>query len=405
MRSRLSTLTVRGRAVLGSGAAMAVMAWLFGLEELYCIALAAAVVTVSARVWVDLRRWDLRVSRIVHPTRVAAGQEARVELAVRNPTRRTSPPVEARDPFDGGRRWARFAIAPLRPGEVRTSSYRLPSTRRGVYRLGPLELRLSDPLGLASSSRTTALESSLTVHPRYDIVPVHGVSPHRDEDRRLPQPVIGRGGNEFYRLREYVPGDDLRHVHWPTTARLDNLVIRQPENLRRGRLTVVADLRSTVQDDEAVEWVLSAVASLAMSAIRTGMQVRVVTTAGWDSGHGTGRGHGPALLDGLASAEVHRPRQGVSPFRMAGGLEPVVIVTTDRCPDADLQSALGMGGGSGTTLVVFETPLDEGRGVSGPRGGTGPGGGRAARGRRAVRVRRGEPFAAAWAAHTAVVAI
>ncbi len=413
MRTRLSTLTVRGRAVLGAGAAMAVMAWVFGLQELYCIALAAAVVTICARLWVQLRRWDLRVSRIVHPTRVAAGHEARVELAVRNPTRRSSPPVEARDPFDGGRRWARFAIAPIRPGEVRTSSYRLPSTHRGVYRLGPLELRLSDPLGLAASSRTTARESSLTVHPRYDIVPVHGVSPHRDEDRRLPQPVIGRGGNEFYRLREYVPGDDLRHVHWPTTARVDNLVIRQPENLRRGRLTVVADLRSTVQDDEAVEWVLSAVASVAVSGLRSGMQVRVVTTAGWDSGHGTGRDHGPALLDGLAAAVIHRPRPGGAPFRLAGGLEPVVVVTTDRCPETDLQSARGMGGGSGTTLVVFETGADVSRDV-GPTvaggapdrlGGRGSAGGGAARGRRAVRVRRGEAFAAAWAAHTAVVAV
>ena len=423
MSSRPSALTLRGRTVLGAGAAMALAAWLFGIGELYCLAVAAAVMVVGARIWVDVRRWELQVSRVVHPTRVSAGQEARVELAVSNPARRSSPPVEARDPFDGGRRWARFAIAPLRPGEVRTSSYRLPSTRRGVYRLGPLELRLSDPLGLASSSRQTAVESSLTVHPRYDLLPVRGVSSHRDYDRRLSNPLLGKGGTEFYMLREYVPGDDLRQVHWPTTARLDDLVIRQPESLRRGRLTVVADLRSGVVDDETVELVLSAAASLAMSGLRSGLQVRVVTTAGWDSGHGPGAGRGPAILDGLAAAVIHRAHPHLAPFRLAGGTDPVVVVTTDRCPEGDLQSAFGMAGATGTTLVVFETvkgaggagPADAGR-SSGAVRAVGPSGrpaepssrpvepsGPARGGRRVVAVPQGESFAAAWAAYTVAV--
>lgn len=380
--------------VIGAGVVMALAGWLFGIEELYCLAVAAAAMSAASRVWVDLRRWDLQVSRVVHPSRVSAGQEARVELAVRNPTTRPSPPVEARDPFDGGRRWARFAIAPVGPGEVRTSSYRLPSTRRGVYRLGPLELRLFDPLGLASSWRATAVESTLTVHPRYDLVPVRGVSAHRDYDRRRSNPVLGKGGTEFYMLREYVPGDDLRQVHWPTTARLDDLVIRQPESLRRGRLTIVADLRGSVVDDETVEHVLSAAASLATSGLRSGLQVRVVTTAGWDSGHGTRGDRAPEILDGLAAASIHRPLPHLAPFRIAGGTDPVVVVTTDRCPETDLHSAFGMGGASGTTLVVFET------GGPGDPGVTAGGGRAVGGGRRVVTVARGGSFSAAWTAYS-----
>jgi uncharacterized protein (DUF58 family) len=387
MKPRVSGLTARGRWVIGAGTALALAGWLFGIGELFCLALAALVLVVAARIWVDARQWNLQVSRIVHPVRVAAGQEARVELAVRNSSGRPSPPVVARDPFDGGRRWARFAIAPLRPGEVRTSSYRLPSAQRGVHRLGPLELRLTDPFGLASSTRPTAVETSLTVHPRYDAVTVHGTSSHRDDDRRSARLVMGKGGGDFYALRQYIPGDDLRHVHWPTTARVDDLVIRQPENVRRGRLTVVADLRAGVVDDETVERVLSGVASLAMSGLEAGLQVRVVTTAGWDSGHGTGRGHRPALLDGLAAAVIHRPQPTVAPFRMAGRFEPVAVVTTDRCTDADLYSAFGMGGPTGTTLVVFES----GDGVARPRS-TSWGSGRG----RVVRVGRNESFPAAW---------
>ena len=398
MTGRAASLTARGRMVVASGAVLLLAGWLFGIEELYSVALAAAVLAFGARLWVDFRPWDLHVSRFVHPARVAAGQETRVELAVRNTTTRPSPPVEARDPFDGGKRWARFSIAPLHPGEVRTSSYRLPSTRRGVYRLGPLDLRLTDPLGLARCARVTAVETSLTVHPRYDLVPVLGLSSHRDEDRRLPQPLLGKGGNEFYTLREYVAGDDLRHVHWPTTARVDNLVIRQPENLRRGRMTVVADLRATVHDDETLEAVLSAVASLAMSALRSALEVRVVTTAGWDSGHGTAKGHGPALLDGLAAAQAHRPQPGVAPFRLAGRRDPVMVVTTDRCPDVDLESAFGMGGPTGTTLVVFESGSAVATAATGGAGII-----RRQSGRRVLRVRRNDSFAAAWAAYTRAV--
>jgi hypothetical protein len=113
----------------------------------------------------------------------------------------------------------------------------------------------------------------------------------------------------------------------------------------------------------------------------------VVSTAGWDSGHGTGRDHGPALLDGLAAAETHPPRPHVAPFRLAGGLEPLVVVTTDRCSDSDLRSAVGMSGPTGTTMVVFET---------------GPATDRRA-GRRLVRVGRGASFAEAWAIYTRMV--
>jgi hypothetical protein len=165
-----------------------------------------------------------------------------------------------------------------------------------------------------------------------------------------------------------------------------------------------------VHDDETLESVLSAAASLAMSGLRSALEVRVVTTAGWDSGHGPAKGHGPALLDGLAAAVAHRPQPGVTPFRLAGHLDPVVVVTTDRCPDVDLESAFGMGGPTGTTLVVFESGVCEtGSGV-GPAGGPGGlgrlgglGGLGRRSGRRTLRVGRNESFAAAWATYTRAV--
>lgn len=346
-----AALTTRGWALLGSAAILALVAYLFGLQELYALAAGALVVVASARIWVGSQPWEMHVSRHVHPDRVPAGTEARVELTVVNAGPRTTPPVAAADCFDGGRRWARFAIAPLEPRQRRKASYRLPATRRGVYHLGPLELTFGDPMGLARRTCTTAHDTSLTVHPRFDIVPVSSVSSHRDDDVRSSLPVLGRGSNEFYALREYVPGDDLRHVHWPSTARLDDLVIRQPENVHWGRVTVAADLRGRVHEGESIEDVLSAVASVAMSSLREGLQVRVVTTAGFDSGHGGGRLHGPAILDALAASQLHRA-DSTAPYRVIG-TDPVVLITTSRATAADIKSAVRLGGARGTTIVII----------------------------------------------------
>lgn len=374
--------TTRGWALLGAAAVMALAAYLLGIEELYPLAVAAVVLVALARLWVEAGSWHVTVTRHVLPDRVPAGAEARVELTVVNNGRRTTPPVVAADGFDGGRRWARFAIAPLVAGESRRASYRLPATRRGVYHLGPLQLNFADPMGLARRTRITAPDTSLTVHPRFELVPVQGVSSHRDADLRQALPVLSGGSNEFYALREYIPGDDLRHVHWPTTARLDDLVVRQPENVRWGRLTVAADLRAGVHTAESVESVLEATATVAMSCIRSGLQVRVVTTAGFDSGHGAGHWHGPAVLDGLAASGPHRAASA-APFRVVGN-EPVVLITTDRAGAGDLESVVGLVGTRGTTVVVFETAS-----------GTGP----AAPGLAylTVRVPPGGSFSRAWA--------
>lgn len=376
-------LTGRGRAVLGAAVVLVVAGGLFGIRELYCVAAAAVAVVAAARLWVGTRRWDVEVDRHVHPARVPAGRDAKVELVVRNPGRWPTPPVEASDPFDGGRRWARFAVAPLEPQERRRSSYRMPATRRGVHHLGPLQLRVHDPFALAAGTVTTGSETSLTVHPAFELVPVRTALSQRAEGARQPQPALGRSGSEFHTLREYVPGDELRQVHWPSTARVGDLIIKQQEGLRQARVTVALDLRTAVHDGDTLEAAVSAAAGVAVSALHEGLQARVVTTAGFDSGAGDGRRQAPVILDGLAAASLHRPPPGSAPFRVASGPDPVVLVTTDLVSDADLAAAFELGGAAATTVVLFSTG----------RPGTSE---LAGRGRRVVRLAPGASFAAAW---------
>jgi uncharacterized protein (DUF58 family) len=350
-------LTRRGWWLLVAAGLLAFGGFLFGVVELYPVAGAAVVLIVGARAWVGSRRWDVRVIRHVRPARVPAGTAARVELAVANHASTPSPILAAKDPFDGGRRWARFLIAPLQPGEVRWAAYSLPTAKRGVFELGPLELELSDPFGLSRVITIGSPASSLTVHPRVDPIRARQVRAEPDPDMRVALPILGRVGDEFYGLREYRTGDDLRRVHWASTARTDELMIRQPENLLQGRMTVAVDLRSAVHDPGTFEACLSAAASVIMAAIRSRIHVRLVATTGIDSGFGATAAHGAALLDLLAAAEARPGSSLLEDLRLGAGGGPLTLITTRAAAPTDV-TAVTRAGRDRSTLVVFERPGD-----------------------------------------------
>jgi uncharacterized protein (DUF58 family) len=376
-------LTRKGWAVLLIAGALLASGVLFGIQELYPIGAAVLVSVVAARAWVGAQTWDLRVARHVHPVRVPAGGEAKVELTVVNHSSRRSPVVAASDPFDGGRRWARFSIAPLDPGDTRMASYRLPTSGRGIYRLGPLELEMTDPFGIARVVRSATPDASLTVHPKVDHISSRTVSTHDDRDLHLPLPVVGQGGDEFYGLREYQAGDDSRMIHWPSTARVDNLVIRQAESLWQGRATIAIDLRSAAHDQDTLEPILSASASLAAASLRAGLHVRVVTTGGLDTGYGGSSAHGAAILDLLAGAATHNGASLTEGLRVIRTSDPLTLITTDATTDSDLSSACRLGGMRKATAVVFERRI--------PREGY-----RIPANSRYLRVRPGVSFRTAW---------
>jgi uncharacterized protein (DUF58 family) len=357
MEAGRAGLTRRGWALLGVAVLLAIAAFLFGIKELYPLAVGALVLVGACRAWVGSRRSDVGITRHVRPSRVAAGGVARVELAVTNQGARPSPILAAQDPFDGGRRWARFLIAPLDPGEVRWAAYTLPTAKRGVFELGPLELELSDPFGLARVTTIGSPVSTLTVHPRVDPIRSRYLPVEADPDVRVPLPVLGRVGDEFYGLREYRAGDDLRRVHWASTARADELMIRQPENLLQGRLTVAVDLRAAVHDSSTLEAALSAAASVVMAGIRNRIHVRLVTTTGVDSGFGATAAHGAAILDLLAAAQAKPGSTLFQDLHIGAGSGPLTLITTQAATTAEV-TAVTRSGRDRTTLVVFEPSGD-----------------------------------------------
>ena len=392
----------RGWGLVVGAVAFVAVGRVLGIVEMYAFAVASLALPVGAVMYVRGARFRLQAARTLKPPRVHAGAAARVELAVRNQADRNSPILAARDPFDHGRRWAQFLLAPLAPGETARAAYRLPTEERGLFALGPLELVLTDPFGLAQATFEAAPETTLTVYPRIDaIAPLPHTAGHDPNSGAAARNHLGLQGEEFYALRPYVQGDDLRRVHWPSTARLDELQIRQDEVPWQGRATVVADLRRHIHSPVSLEVALSATASILVATASRRSLVRLVTTAGVDSGFGSGHAHIEAILEHLAAAELesrgHLPSV-LARLRKDGNGGSLALVTTAQASQADLAAATRMKGRFGqiTTVLLEASVIDPavaqglGAGRQGADTRSGPAAGKV------VRVSAQRSFAQAW---------
>lgn len=349
--------TRRGWLLAGASVVLGVVGRLLGLVELYLLATAAAALVMAAVVWVRLGRCELSGTRTLQPPRVHVGQPCRVELTVRNQARRHSPLMGVRDPFDGGRLSARFLVAPLDPGELARAAYRLPSEHRGVFALGPLHLDQRDPFGLAASSVTAVHPTRFTVYPHVDPIappPQSRGGHHRGAGD--PRSFFGQRGEDFFTLRPYDEGDDLRRIHWPATARAGDLLIRQEEDLWQAGVTVAVDLRRTVQSASWLEVALSAAASVVTAATAQRSPVRLVTSAGIDSGTRSGPAQLDTMLTRLAEATVTDHRDLGSTVAMLAAQSPggsLVVVTTTAASEADLRGVAQLRRCYGLVLLVL----------------------------------------------------
>ena len=372
-------LTRRGWGLTIGALGLVLAGRLLGLLELYVLAAGAWALMGAALAFLALRTAGLEATRTLHPSRLPVGEDSQVELIVANRGRRPTPVVERRDPVDGGPRRARLLLAPMPPGREERVSYRIPTDRRGVLRVGPLEARRFDPLALATSARTVAAPAELVVHPAVEQLLALPHAPGDDRRRGFrPATAMGVTGDDFYALRPWVVGEDLRRVHWPSTARRDELMVRQHDIPWQGRATVVVDLRSRYHDEASLEQAVSAAASIAVSTGRSGSLIRLVGTDGTDTGFGAGPGHLEAILDRLA--RVQAGDGDLTHLADVGGA--MALVVPADVPAADVARLARLAAGPGALTVVALQ-----RKGSGPPRST-PG--------RTVLVGPGQPLAPAW---------
>lgn len=241
-------ITERGWAVAGAALALAVLWVLFGETELGIAALVLVSAVVVAVAFVGLTRARVAVFRRTAPAIVHDGDSAAVTLHLHNRggvLRHVTVTEEV-----AGLGTAEFSVATVRKDQRLTATYRVVCRPRGVFPIGPTMVRISDPLGLAATVSGSGRVDSMTVYPAVEQLrefpAVRGrnlvVTSSRPEHNQ-------RGGEDFYTLREYRQGDDLRRVHWPSSARRDGLMIRQLETPWQARALVVLDPRAEVYRD------------------------------------------------------------------------------------------------------------------------------------------------------------
>ena len=209
----------------------------------------------------------------VDPVRVTAGEPAAAEIAV---TARWLPLISptVRLEVAGDARSLRLPLVP--PGAERAEMLEVPPLPRGVHTIGPLTHVRTDPLGLLRRRSRWANSEELLVRPR--ITMLRALDPGLISDLDgIPSNHPASSDLAFHALREYVRGDDLRHVHWRSSAKADQLLVRQYVETRRSTATVLLDQSvSAYAEDAEFELAVSAAASVAVRALRDDFDVHLV---------------------------------------------------------------------------------------------------------------------------------
>jgi len=350
--------TRQGWLTAAGGVGLIVAGRLLGSFELFLLGSAAVGLSLVAVLRTALARLDLRVSRHVEPPRVNAGGAARVELRLRNDGARTTPVLRLRDAVSGTR-GANLLASPLPPLAVGRAAYLLPTDRRGILHVGPLHVEMGDAFGLTATSLRAAGTTELVVYPHIDRIAALPEAAGRDPQSTARHPnALGRAGDDFYALRPYQLGDDLRRVHWPATAHHDELMIRQHELPWQERTTVLLDVRSHAHHPASFELAVSAAASVLSACSGRGDQVRLATTGGSDSGFQGGRAHLDSCLLHLATVGLQPEASLLASVEAVGRSTPggALVLVTAALTQSERQRLSGLGGRFAKVVVVLFEP-------------------------------------------------
>lgn len=295
-----ATMTPLGRTTAAVGAVALLCSTVLGWAEFAPLMWAVAAMFVVALI--ALATSPRHAVRLVLPTpRVRAGESAQVDVVVRN--RRASPLARttATVLLPGGEVSVELPALAARGRTV--ASIPVPTRRRGVYAIGPTVIGRRDPLGLLQRRSASTDSVEQFVHPRTIVLPAVSAGLLADLEGFTSRELTARD-IAFHSVREYARGDDVRMVHWRSTAKSGTVMVRQFEQSRRSSLLVLLDARAgSYSAADGFELAVSAVASLAERARREGRSVLVAVTrrsSGTVPARILGRGGTARLLDDLA---------------------------------------------------------------------------------------------------------
>nr|WP_308129510.1 DUF58 domain-containing protein [Actinoplanes polyasparticus] len=270
----LTGVTARGYGIAAAAAGLLVAGFRYGYPDLAMLGAAAGVALVCA---VGFASWRPRlgVERVAEPDRVARGEAARMTLTVRNTSRLRAANLVASDRC--GSRAVPVPLLRLRPGRDTTVGYPVPTSRRGIVPIGPLRVTRGDPLGLVTLARTYGGLAEVWVHPRIHLLRAVPAGMARSLDGRIDK--VPHGTITFDTLREYVIGDELRRVHWRSSAKVGELMVREQLDTSEPTIVVLLDDRAAAHPElrdgtaESFEAACEAAASIVAAAVREDIPV------------------------------------------------------------------------------------------------------------------------------------
>jgi uncharacterized protein (DUF58 family) len=373
-------ITARGIGLLVAGVLLLGAGFRFGYPELAALGCAAVVAVAGAVAFVAWRP-RLRVDRVADPDRVMRGEPSRLTLTIGNVSRLFGASLVARDrirpagPGQHGSRERRgierrgierrgierrgterrtatvpVPLVRLRPGRETRVTYQIPTSRRGVVEVGPLQIGRRDPLALVRAVRGYGDSVRVWVRPRVHPIAAVPVGLSRSMDGRVDR--VPHGSITFAALREYVVGDDLRRVHWRTSARVGELMVRENVDTSLPRVVILLDDRASAHapgpDGESTfEAACEAAASVVVAAMREDVWVELQLVGGLaehEERAGDSRGREPEtgtvatgtrgqvgpLLDLLAEATLTSPAPAVLVGARAAGDRSALQAAVER---------------------------------------------------------------------------
>jgi hypothetical protein len=208
--------------------------------------------------------------------RVVAGTPVVANLAITNNGKYIELPGGMDIPI--GVEVLELPIPLMRPGQTYNSPVDIPALRRGVITIGPITTVRSDPVGALRRELEWLDSQELFVHPATVSIPSTKVGHIRDLDGNPSSQIID-SDISFHAVREYVPGDSQKHIHWKSVAKTGKLMVRQYEESRRSRLALILGMKDTeYADPDEYELAVSAIGSLGLRAIYDGRTISIVAS-------------------------------------------------------------------------------------------------------------------------------
>jgi uncharacterized protein (DUF58 family) len=336
LRPVVSIVSGMGWLVLVVAVASAAIGWILGWQEFVYLGITLFAGPVVAVAFI-FGRTSYSVEIELNPRRVVAGDRALGRMLVTNSGTRRSTPSRLELPVGAG--VAEFVLPALAPGEEHEELFAVPTNRRAVITAGPAVSVRGDQLGLLRRTVKWAEPIELFVHPVTTRLAPSAAGLMRDLEGEITK-IITSNDISFHALRAYEPGDDRRNVHWRTSARTGQLMVRQFEETRRSQLTLIHSTDKTLYaSDDEFELAVSVMASLGTQVIRDGVRLSVVT----EQRHLRTRSASALLDDSCRVTPVASRFSSVREFAR---------ISTSRLAPA---SIVMMVGGSNTSLGQFRS--------------------------------------------------